>query len=334
MVAMRVQWGILGTAAIAREAVIPGMRRPPYDKHAEVAAIASRCSDKAQSVAHQFAIHKSHGSYEELLADDDIDAVYIPLPNHLHVPFSIQALAAGKHVLCEKPIALSVTEAEELAGMARRHPKLKLMEAFMYRFHPQWRWVRQVVDDGRIGHVRAIQSFFSFNDDNPASILNHPEWGGGALMDIGCYSISLSRFIFRAEPIRVSGKLEFDPRFGVDRLTSGMLEFPGSSSVFTCATQLAPFQRVDVFGAYGRLQIEIPFNPPTDRSSRAWLETDGITKEVGFDVCDQYGIQMDLFSRAILDDTCVPTPIEDAIANMKVIEALVRSSAAGGWEPV
>lgn len=328
----RIRWGILGTAAIAREAVIPAMLKAPYQQHAELLAIASRDPSKAQAVAQQFRLARSYGSYEELLADPEIDAVYIPLPNHLHVPYSIQALEAGKHVLCEKPIALSVAEAETLVEAGRRHPRLKLMEAFMYRHHPQWLWARGVVDTGRLGELRTIQTFFSFYDDNPESILHHREWGGGALMDIGCYPISLSRFLFRDEPQRVMGQLEYDPSFGVDRLTSGLLEFAGGTSTFTCATRLAPYQRVNILGTRGRAEIEIPFNAPADRPCRAWLEIDDHVEEICFDICDQYGIQADLFSRAILDNAAVPTPIEDAVANMRVIESLVRSGREDRWQ--
>jgi predicted dehydrogenase len=328
----RIRWGILSTATIAREAVIPGMRTPPYDKHAELTAIASRSLDKAQAAAAEFGIGSAYGSYEELLADAAVDAVYIPLPNHMHVPYAIKALEAGKHVLCEKPIGLSVAEAEQLVEAARQRPELKLMEAFMYRHHPQWQWARQVVREGKIGDLRTIQSFFSYFDDDPDSILHHAEWGGGGLMDIGCYPISLSRFIFDDEPQRVVGVLEHDPVFAVDRLTSGIMQFAAGTSTFTCSTRICDHQRVNIFGTAGRVEIEIPFNAPADRPCRAWIEIDEVVEEVQFDTCDQYGIEIDLFSRAILDDTPVPTPIGDAVANMRVLEAIVRSGASGHWE--
>ncbi len=330
----RLRWGILGTATIAREAVIPALRKAPYCQHAEIVAIASRQSDQAREVAKQFEIPKAHGSYESLLDDPDIDVVYLPLPNHLHVPYAIRALEAGKHVLCEKPIGLSAAEAEQLMEAASLHPHLKVMEAFMYRFHPQWQWARQMVEEGRIGTLRTIHTFFSFYEDNPVSILNHPEWGGGGLMDIGCYALSLSRFLFRAEPERVMGILEEDSRFGVDRLTSGILRFAAGTSTFTCATQLAPYERVQVLGTKGRLELETPFIPPTDQPCRAWLEIEETLEEIRFDPCDHYGIQADLFSRAILDDTPVPTPLADAVANMKAIDAIVRSGKTQQWETV
>ncbi|NOY40989.1 MAG: Gfo/Idh/MocA family oxidoreductase [Planctomycetes bacterium] len=329
----KVRWGILGAAAIAREAVIPGMQKQPYCESAEVTAIASRDLAKAEAVAKEFSIPRTFGSYEQLLADKEIDAVYIPLPNHLHVPYAIKALQAGKHVLCEKPIALSVAEAETLVEAGRQHPELKLMEAFMYRHHPQWHWARQVIDDGKIGELRTIHSFFSYFDDDPNSIHNHSEWGGGGLMDIGCYPISLSRFLFDDEPKRVVGILEEAPEFGVDSLTSGIMEFEAGTATFTCSIRLTDHQRINAYGTKGRLEIEIPFNPLPESPSRAWLEIDGVGREeITFDVCDQYGIQAELFSQAILNNTPVPTPIEDAVANMRVLKAIVQSGKNNGWE--
>jgi predicted dehydrogenase len=202
----------------------------------------------------------------------------------------------------------------------------------MYRHHPQWQWARQVVRDGRIGDVRTIQSFFSFFDDDPQSILHHVEYGGGGMMDIGCYPISLSRFIYNDEPQRVVGVLEYDPVFAVDRLTSGIMQFAAGTSTFTCSTRISDYQRVNIFGTAGRVEIEIPFNAPVRRPCRAWIEVDEVIEEAQFETCDQYGIEVDLFSRAILDDTPVPTPIDDAVANMRVLEAIVRSGQSGGWE--
>ena len=220
----------------------------------------------------EFGIEKAYGSYQELLADRNVDAVYIPLPNHLHVRWSMRALSAKKHVLCEKPIGLSVAEAEQLAGAAAAHPKLKVMEAFMYRFHPQWQAARQFVREGRIGQLRTIHTHFSYYNDDPQNIRNQADIGGGALMDIGCYPISLSRFIFDAEPQRVLGHIERDPALEIDRLVSAVLEFFQGTSTFTCSTQLVPHQRVNIFGTSGRIEIEIPFNAPPDRPCRVWLQ--------------------------------------------------------------
>ena len=324
----KVRWGILSTAKIGVNKVIPAMQRA---EHCQIVAIASRDAGRAQSVAGTLKIPKSHGSYESLLADADVEAIYNPLPNHLHVAWSINALEAGKHVLCEKPIGLTSNEGQQLVDAARRHPRLKVMEAFMYRHHPQWRMARQLVDDGQIGSLRTIHSFFSYFIDNPENLCNSAEYGGGGLMDIGCYPISLSRFLFRAEPARVLGIAEYDPRFRTDRLTSAILDFGTGTATFTCATQLAPYQRVNIFGTEGRVEIEIPFNAPPDVSCRIWQQHGETTREIVVDVCDQYGIQGDLFSLAILNDAPVPTPIEDAVANMRVIEAIVASAHDGHW---
>jgi predicted dehydrogenase len=265
------------------------------------------------------------------MADPTIEAIYNPLPNHLHVPWSIKALQAGKHVLCEKPIALTAAEAQELADAARQHPRLQVMEAFMYRHHPQWQRARQLVVDGGIGDLRTINSFFSYYNDNPDNIRNQASIGGGGLMDIGCYNVSLSRFIFGAEPKRVCGIVEYDPRLKTDRLASGILDFGRGTATFTCSTQLARYQRVNIFGTSGRIEIEIPFNAPPDEPCKIWHQQVAGTEEIVFDVCDQYTIQGDLFAQAILGDRPVPTPIEDAVANMRVIEALVQSANSGAW---
>lgn len=321
----KVRWGILGAANIAREAVVPAMLKPEYRARLDVAAIASRDLAKAQAMAEKFSIAKSFGSYETLLADPAIDAVYIPLPNHLHVPYSLKALAAGKHVLCEKPIALSAREAEQLARTAAERPHLKVMEAFMYRFHPQWQWAKRTVDEGKLGEVRAVHSCFYFYDDNPQGILHHAEWGGGCLMDIGCYPVSLSRWLFDAEPTFVSAVMEDDPNHTVDRSIAGVMKFPTGTATFSCSTQLTNFQHVRIIGTLGRIELELPFNPPTDRPLAALVEIGGTVERVTFDASDHYGIQADLFSRAILENTAVPTPLADAVANMRVIEALVSS---------
>ncbi len=325
----KVRWGILSTAKIGTEKVIPAMQRGEY---CEITAIASRNLAAGQAAAAELGIPKAYGSYEELLADPEIDAIYNPLPNHLHLPWSIKALEAGKHVLCEKPIGLNVAEAQELAEAGQRHPQLKLMEAFMYRHHPQWQTAKQLVADGKIGTLRTIQAFFSFYNEDPDNIRNIAEMGGGGMMDIGCYCISHARFIFGAEPRRVMGLVEYDPRFQTDRLASGILDFgDGAFSSFSCSTQLTPYQRVNIFGTTGRIEIEIPFNAPPDRPCRIWLQDHAGLQEITFDICDQYTIQGDLFSQAILNDTPAPTPFEDAVANMKVIEAVIESSKRGTW---
>lgn len=324
----KIGWGILSTARIGTEKVIPAMQA---SRHGEVRAIASRGVDRAQAAAERLGIGKAHGSYEALLADPDVDAVYVPLPNHLHVDWSIRALEAGKHVLCEKPVGLDAADARRLLDAAAAYPRLKVMEAFMYRFHPQWRRTLAWVAEGAVGELRTVQSFFSYFNDDPGNIRNQAGMGGGALMDIGCYNVSLSRLLFRGEPRRVFGLMERDPAFGTDRLTSGVLDFDGGSASFTCATQLAPWQQVQVLGDRGRVQIDIPFNAPPDRSCRIWRQVDGAIEEERFEACDQYTLQADAFARAVLDDTPVPTPLEDAVANLAVMDALCRSAREGTW---
>jgi predicted dehydrogenase len=324
----KVRWGIMSTAEIGAKKVIPAMQN---STHCDIQALASLSLEKAKALATKLKIPRTFGSYEELLDCAEIDAVYIPLPNHLHVPWSIKALEAGKHVLCEKPIALSALEAQKLLDTSKKHPELKIMEAFMYRHHPQWQKARQLVASGEIGALQTIQSFFSYYNTDPNNIRNMASIGGGGLMDIGCYTISLSRFIFDAEPQKVCGLMEYDPQFDVDRLTSVLLDFGKGTSTFTCSTQLAPYQRVNIFGTRGRIEIEIPFNAPPDQPCKMWCQTQDQTEEISFPICDQYTIQGDLFSKAILNDTDVPTPLEDAVANMKVIDALVESAKIRSW---
>lgn len=324
----KVRWGILSTAKIAIKDVIPAMQQGEY---CEVVAIASRNRDKAEKTADELGIQEAFGSYEELLEDEDVNAIYNPLPNHLHVNWSIKALQAGKHVLCEKPVALSHVEAQQLLFEARKYPRLKIMEAFMYRHHPRWIKIRELVQSGAIGKLKTVRSFFSYYNDDPQNIRNKPEMGGGSLMDIGCYCISVPRYLFGEEPVRVLGSMEMDPELNIERLTSAILSFPSGSATFTSATQLARHQSVSVFGTEGKLEIPMPFNPPTDVSTVIRLEKNGEKKELSIDPCNQYTIQGDLFSKAILEDTAVPTELEDAVANMKVIDALKQSNKAGSW---
>ena len=319
----KVRWGVLSTADIGLTKVLPAMQR---GEHCRLLAISSRDLARAQEAARTLGIPKAYGSYEELLADPEVEAVYIPLPNHLHVPWSIRALEAGKHVLCEKPIALSAAEAQQLVDAARAHPHLEVMEAFMYRHHPQWRRAKEIVAGGGIGELKTVHSFFSYDNRDPHDIRNQADIGGGGIMDIGCYNISLSRFLFDDEPRRVTSLVEYDPDFGTDRLASGILEFARGTATFTCSTQLSPYQRVNAYGSEGRVEIEIPFNAPPDRRCRIWHQRGDEIEEITFDICDQYTIQGDLLSQAIRTDSAVPTPLSDALANMRVIEAVFRSS--------
>lgn len=329
----KIRFGILSTAKIGRTKAIPAIQ---HSELCRVTAISSRTMESARAAADALSIPKAYDSYEALLADPDIDAVYIPLPNHLHVAWAIKALEAGKHVLCEKPIGLNTGEANKLINAEGRHPGLKIMEAFMYRHHPQWVEAKRLVDAGEIGELKTIQSFFSYYNADPDNIRNRADIGGGAMMDIGCYTISLSRFIFGGEPTRGVGFMDRDPEFGTDRLFSGMLDFKGRVSSFTCSTQLADYQRVNIFGATGRIEILIPFNAPPDRPCALVLQRDNVPKDeqlrtVTFEICDQYSIQADLFARAILDDTRVPVTLNDAYANMQTLERLIKSAEDGTW---
>lgn len=331
--ANKVRWGILSTAKIGVKKVVPGMQE---GKFCEVSAIASRDLHRAQEAARSLGIAKAYGSYEALLADPQIDAIYNPLPNQLHVPWSIKAAEAGKHVLCEKPLSLTVAEARQLLAV-RDRTRVKIGEAFMVRTHPQWLRARELVTSGRIGKLRAAMGFFSYFNNDPKNIRNIVDYGGGAVMDIGCYPINTSRFVFGEEPRRVLGLVERDPKMKVDRLTSAMLDFPSGHSTFTCSMQLVPYQRSQFFGTKGRIEIEIPFNAPPDRPCRIFIDDGsdvfggGVTIEE-FPVCDQYTLQGDAFSRAVLEGGEVPVSLEDAVRNMAVIEALFRSAESGRWE--
>jgi predicted dehydrogenase len=328
-----VRWGVLSTANIGLKKVIPGMQQ---GEQIRVTAIASRDLAKAQEAAAALGVAKAYGSYEELLADPEIDAIYNPLPNQLHVPWTIKAAEAGKHVLCEKPISLTVAEAETLLAV-RARTGVKIGEAFMIRSYPQWLRVRELLDEGRIGELRSIMGCFSYFNVDPANIRNNVESGGGGLMDIGCYLIHASRYAFAQEPNRVVGLIDRDPVMQTDRLASAILDFEGGQSIFTCSTQLAPYQRIHFLGTRGRIELEIPFNAPPDRPTRLFIDSGkdvfggGIATET-FPVCDQYTLQGDAFSKAILEDTEVPVSVEDAIGNMAVIEAIFASAASGQWE--
>ena len=324
----KINWGILGTAKIAVNKVIPALQKSSLGS---VVAIASRDAFKARAVASQLGIARVHDSYEALLADPGIDAVYIPLPNHLHVPWSLKALAAGKHVLCEKPIALNAREAADLATAARKYPRQKIMEAFMYRFHPQWQRAQKIIAEGGIGELRLVHSHFSYWNVDPNNIRNMGAIGGGGMMDIGCYCVSFARWLYGTEPRRVLGMVEMDPAFGTDRLASGILDFGRGTATFTCSTQLSPFQRVNIFGTEGRIEIEIPCNAPPDRAARLWHQHGATVTAVTLEICDQYTLQSDAFARAILDDTPVPTPLADAVGNMRTIEAVLASARSGTW---
>jgi predicted dehydrogenase len=321
-----INWGILSTAKIGRKDVIPAIQS---SNNGTVHAIASRDTDKAQKTAEKLNIPVSYGSYEELLADDSIDAIYNPLPNHLHVPWTIKAMEAGKHVLCEKPIALDADQANALLKKTESFPDIKVMEAFMYRFHPQWQQVKEWIKMREIGELQTIQSTFSYYNDDPENIRNRPNMGGGGLMDIGCYCISLSRFLFGREPDSVYGIVDIDPNFGVDLKASGILTFGDKTSTFTCSTQMQNYQRASVFGTDGMIELEIPFNAPKDETTKLFLTKNGSRQTVEIDATDQYRLQAEAFCDAIINNTSVPTPLVDAVNNMKVIDAVFESGRKG-----
>jgi predicted dehydrogenase len=324
-----VRWGILSTADIGMTKVTPAIQAA---ENCEVVAIASRDRARAAAAAAELGIPAAYGTYEELLAADDIDAVYIPLPNDLHAEWTVKAAGAGKHVLCEKPLALSAPEAEEMVRACER-ASVKLAEAFMYRHHPTWVEAVRLLRNGAIGELQGVQSWFSYYNDDPENIRNRPENGGGAIMDIGCYNINASRMLFDAEPVRIEAAVRRDPVMGIDTLSSAVLEFPGGGqATFTCSIRSEDYQRVHIVGSTGRIEIEIPFNIPPNRETRILLTVGGdppvapVTETLVFPAEDQYTIQARLFAQAILDDSPVPVPVSDAIANMKAIDSILETS--------
>jgi predicted dehydrogenase len=324
----KLRWGVLGAAKIAVQKVVPAIQR---SERGEVASLASRDLERGRQVARELNIASVHGSYEALLADPAIDAVYIPLPNHLHARWTIAAAQAGKHVLCEKPLALSAREAQTMIDAAKA-AGVTLMEAFMYRFHPTWRKVRELCASGAIGEIRAVQSLFSYFNDDPKNIRNVAEYGGGALMDIGCYPVSVARMLFGSEPTRVHAAVRRHPRFGTDVVTSALLEFGDRHATFTCSTLAEPGQSVRVIGEKGHIDVEIPFNIPPDLPTRVHLVSGGsppvapAVETFTFEPADQYGLQADAFASAVLDGAPLSTPPSDAVASMAVIEAIFAAA--------
>lgn len=328
----KVKWGVISTAKIGVQKVIPAMQQ---GEASEIVAIASRDAQNAKQTASLLGIPKSYGSYEELLADPEIEAIYNPLPNHLHVPWSVRAAEAGKHVLCEKPLALTAEEAQTLVD-ARDRTGVLITEAFMVRSHPQWLRVRELVREGRIGELRAVQGAFSYMNRDPENIRNMADIGGGGVYDIGCYPTVIARYLFEAEPNRVAAIVERDPEMKTDRLTSALLDFDRGQASWVCSTQLVPYQRMQVFGTTGRIEVEIPFNAPPDAPTRIFIDdgsalggANAVVEE--FPVTDQYTVQGDLFSRAVRDGESVEFPLENAVTNMRILEALLRAGDEKTW---
>lgn len=327
----KVKWGIISTANIGVAKVIPGMLK---SKELEIVAISSRDLKTAKAWAAKLGIPKAYGSYEAMLADPEVEAVYNPLPNHLHVPLTLAAAKAGKHVLCEKPIAISAKEAAAL----RKVPKSRhIAEAFMVRHALQWIEVRRRVKAGEIGDVRAIQVMFSYYNIDPKNVRNMAKIGGGGMLDIGCYPITVSRYIFGSDPVRAAATIDRDPKFKTDRLAGGILEFSkGRHLTFTCSTQLAPYQRVQIMGTKGRIEVEIPFNAPPEEPNRIFVQ--GMDMNVGewisLPVSDQYQLEAEAFGRVIRKKEKHVWGVEDAIMNMKIIDALFKSGKSGKFEKV
>lgn len=329
-----VVWGIMGTAKINDKVVVPMHNAPKC----RVKGIASRSQEKAREAAARYGLSVAYDSYEALLADPEIDAVYIPLPNHIHVEWTIKSVEAGKHVLCEKPIGLDAQQVERLIA-ARDGSGRCIQEAFMVRTHPQWLKVRSLIDDGAIGELRAVTGGFTYNNTNPDNIRNQSGLGGGGLLDIGCYPITTSRFVTRAEPGRVVALIEQDPVFDVDRLGSVLMDFDGVQASFFYSTQTHPYQRMQFHGTKGRIEVEIPFNAPNDRPTRLLVSENtsagaGTDRWVEIPACDQYGVAAATFAEAILNGTPQAIPLEDARANMRVIDAVFRSARSGAWETI
>ncbi|HQU86410.1 MAG TPA: Gfo/Idh/MocA family oxidoreductase [Pyrinomonadaceae bacterium] len=329
----KIKWGILGAANIAVKKVIPAMQNGEF---CEISAIASRDSEKAERAAQSLNIPKFYGSYEELLNDSTIEAVYIPLPNHLHLEWTKKAAEAGKHVLCEKPITLNAEEVKELIEI-RDRTGVKIQEAFMVRHHPQWLKVRELIQAEKIGKIQSITGFFSYNIPDPQNVRNRADWGGGCLLDIGSYCINLSRFVLEIEPKRVSGMIERDNETGIDKLTSAMLDFPNVQTTFTVGARLVSFQRMQFLGDKGRIEVQIPFNIPPDTPTRIFID-DGSDlyrqnlETIEFAAVDQYTLQGDEFSKTILNNTEQVISLEDSFKNMAVIDAVFRSAESANWE--
>lgn len=325
--------GVLGASKFALNKSVPAMQRSHLT---EVTAVASRDLPKAKEFAAKLGIPTAYGSYEELLADPNIDAIYNPLPNHMHVEWSIKSADAGKHVLCEKPISLKASEVRELIA-ARDRNHVQIAEAFMVRVHPQWIRAKEIVTSGEIGDLRSVQVAFSYFNADPANIRNKADIGGGAIYDIGCYAVFVSRFLFGDEPRRVIGLIERDPELHTDRLSSAILNFHAGQAIFTCSTQIVPYQRVQILGTKGRIEVEIPFNAWPDKPSRIFVDIGGALDRSGirteeFPIVDQYTLQGDAFARAVKGEGTVPVSLEESIKNMHVLDAIFRSMSWGRWE--
>lgn len=329
-----IRWGVLSTSSFAEEKFLPGLQKSPL---IEVAAVASRNLERAGDFARRNQIPVAYGSYEDLLADPTIEVIYNPLPNDLHVAWTLRAADAGKHVMCEKPMGMTAAELDALLPYAS---KVHIAEAFMVRFHPQWTETRDLVRSGSLGRISHMHVAFGYNNTDAANIRNIVSSGGGSLYDIGCYAVVAARWFLEAEPVRVAAVCDVDPVFGTDRLTSALMDFGGGRTcTFAVSTQSVNHQRVHVFGTAGRLEITIPFNQPLD-DEVTYLTHDGASVD-GLDatrhvvaVNDQYTSQGEAFSRRVRNEEPTDGPLRDAMANMAIIDAIFRSAKSGSFELV
>lgn len=328
---MKIRWGVLGASKIAIEKVIPAMAN---HQQFEVQALASRSLEKAKAAADQLGIPRYFGSYEELIQDPEIDAIYIPLPNDLHVEYTLKCIEAGKHVLCEKPLALKSEEVNQLIAARDKH-QVKVGEAFMVKSHPQWQKARELISQGVLGKVSLVHGFFSYHNTKPENIRNQPEHGGGAIWDIGCYPVFTSRYVLDEEPLRVMASIEYDQEFGTDKMANVILEFPSARAVFSVSTQLVPHQKIQFFGDRKQMEIKIPFNAPPDRACEIQIHQGDLFNEksemLSIEICNQYTLQAEAFSKAILENTEVPVSLENARANGKILEAIFLSAKENRW---
>lgn len=325
-----VAFGVLGVSTHYTLRLSDPMSRTPLFGRA---AIASRSAARAADAARQLGFATSYGSYEALLADPKIEAVYIPLPNHMHLEWIRKSADAGKHVLCEKPLGLSADEAAEARDYCAQKGVL-LMEAFMYRFHPQWQRARELVAIGEIGAIHTIHATFSYRNDDPDNIRNQLTAGGGAILDIGCYAVSSARFLMGTEPARVISLVSRHAEFGTDSLTSAILDFGSARALFTVGTATSPHQEVLALGSGGSLRVRLPFNAYPDVPLTVDVTTGVGTRAIETGPADQYQLMVESFCNAIRNGTPVPTSPDDAVANLRVLDALFASERSGGWETV
>ena len=326
----KIRFGVLGVSNHFYKRIVLPLQKA---KNCEVVAMASRNPIKSKEAAQEFDIPIFALSYDELISSDEVDAIYIPLPNHLHSEWTIKALEAGKPVLCEKPLAMDAQEAKQMADLSIKLG-VPLMEGFMYRFHPLWQHIRNIIRTNQIGQINAIHTIFSYNNPSPTNIRNIKEYGGGALMDIGCYAISVPRFLLGREPKKVMATMVKHPEFKTDMHTSALLDFGDVNASFFVSTGSEAFQKVEIIGSAGTITVPIPFNTYVDTPSTITVNTGQGERKVEFPTCDPYGIMFDAFSESLIEQKPVPVPIEDAIHNMKVVDAVVASAKSGTWEIV